>query len=294
VMACLSIAGWVFGFGVFPFLHQSGTPLGITPAAALCFILCWVSLWVLRESTGNSSKGSSPDKVFLDASLILASLNKGANVDKTLGEDCAPGPGKQGGQRSQGDENKALGVGLARSGAVEGNGVERDELEKNRSAPRFPRRLAQLFASVAVVISVAVLAGYMFGLHAGPVSAGGWASHLGAVLNEWGDSGAQGSFSTRMAPSAALAFLLNGVALTMLDVETRGGARPAQYLGVVALFLSRLVALVHAYQTSPLQNFILVKGWPEMTTLMAMIFVALSIGVICARPRSGLGALLVS
>jgi PAS domain S-box-containing protein len=294
VMACLSIAGWIFGFGVFPFLNRSGAPLGITPDAALCFILCWVSLWVLRESTGKSSEGTSSDKVLLDADLILASLIKGANADKTLGEDCAPGPGKQGGQRSQGDENKALGVGLAQSGAVEGNGVERDKLEKNGAAPRFPRRLAQLFASVAVVISVAVLAGYMFGLHAGPVSAGGWASHLGAVLNEWGDSGARGSFSTRMAPSAAFAFLLNGVALTMLDVETRGGARPAQHLGLIALFLSLLVALGQAYQTSPLQNFILVRGWPEMTTVMAMIFVALSIGVVCARPRSGLVALLSS
>src|SRR5262249_22908085 len=219
----------------------------------------------LRESTGKSSEGTSPDKVFLDADMILASLVKGANVDKALGEDRAPGPGKQGGQRSKGDEDKALGAGLAQSGAGEGNGVERDKLEKNRSAPRLPRRLAQLFASVAVVISIAVLAGYMFGLHAGPVSADGWASHLGAVLNEWGDSAARGSFSTRMAPSAAFAFLLNGIALTMLDVETRGGARPAQHLGLTALFLSLLIALGKAYQTSPLQNFILFKGWPQMT-----------------------------
>src|SRR5262249_9803169 len=135
VMACLSIAGWIFGFGVFPFLNQSGASLGITPDAALCFILCWVSLWVLRESTGNSSEGTSPDKVFLDADLILASLVKGANVDKALGKDCAPGPGKQGGQRSQGDEDKALGVGLAQSiaaeGAVEGKVVEGDKLGKN-------------------------------------------------------------------------------------------------------------------------------------------------------------------
>src|SRR4030095_16819236 len=115
-----------------------------------------------------------------------------------------------------------------------------------------------------------------------------------AVLNEWGDSGARGSFSTRMAPSAALAFLLNGVALTMLDVETRGGARPAQHLGLTALFLALWVALDQAYQTSPLQNFILVKGWPEMTSVMAIIFVALSIGVVCARPRSGLVAVLRS
>src|SRR5215510_164092 len=298
VMACLSIAGWIFGFVVFPFLNQSGAPLGITPDAALCFILCWVSLWVLRESTGKSSEGASADKGFLDADVILASLIKGANGDKALGKAGSPDPGKQGGQRSQGDEDKASGVGLAQSitaeGAVEGNGVEGDKMEKKSSAPGFPRRLAQLFASVAVVISIAVLAGYVLGLNAGPVSAGGWASHLGAVLNELGDSGGQGSFSTRMAPSAAFAFLLNGVALTMLDVETRGGGRPAQHLGLTALFLSLLVALGQAYQTSPLQNFILFKGWPEMTTVMAMIFVALSIGVLCARPRSGMVALMSS
>ena len=291
VMACLSIAGWVFGFGVFPFFNQSGAPLGITPDAALCFILCWVSLWVLRESTGKSSEEASADKRFLDVDLILASLIKRVNEDKALGGGGAPELRKQGGQRSQGDEDDASGVNLAQSSAVEGNGGGRNKLEKKSSASGLPRRIAQLFASVAVVISMSVLAGYMFGLDAWSVSAGEWVSRLGAAL---GDSGGQGSFSTRMAPSAAFAFLLNGIALTMLDVETRGGARPAQHLGLTALFLSLLVALGQAYQTSPLQNLILINGWPEMTTVMAMIFVALSIGVVCARPRSGVASLLSS
>jgi PAS domain S-box-containing protein len=197
----------------------------------------------------------------------------------------------EGSLREQGAEDKSLGAGGARSGAVEANVAERDKPEKKISARGFPRRLAQLFASVAVIISLSVLAGYLVGLDAWPVSAGGWVSHIGAALR---DSDGHGSFSTRMAPSAAFAFLLNGIALTMLDVETRGGARPAQHLGLTALFMSLLVALGHTYQTSPLQNFILVSGWPEMTTLMAMIFVALSIGVVCARPRSGLVSLLSS
>src|SRR5262245_20963945 len=284
IMACLAIAGWIFGFGVFPFLNQSRAPLGITPDAALCFILCWVSLWVLRESTGKSSEvvrgGEAPaDKVFLDADLIRASLIGGS--DEAVPDEAA--------------EDKALGGGVAQSGAAEGNGGERDKQEKKSTARGFPRRLAQLFASVAVVISVSVLAGYLFGLVAWPVSAGGWASRLGAVL---GELSRQGSLSARMAPSAAFAFLLNGVALTMLDVETRSGARPAQHLGLTAMFLSLLVVLGHAYQISPLQNSIGARGWaggwPEMTTLMAMIFVALSIGVVCARPRKGLVSLLSS
>ncbi len=267
VMACLAIVSRIFGFGVFPFLNQSGAPLGITPDAALCFILCWVSLWVLRES---ASEKASVDKFLNEAALVRASLIGASGEDKALGEASA------------------------QPGVAEEDEAEQDKSEEKSSAGGFLRRLAQLFASIAVVISLSVLAGYLFSLDAWPVSASGWVSQLSAVLSDWGDSIGQGSFSTRMAPSAAFAFLLNGVALTMLDVETRGGARPAQHLGLTALFLSLLVALGHAYQTSPLQNFIVARGWPEMTTLMAMIFVALSIGVVCARPRNGLVSLLSS
>jgi PAS domain S-box-containing protein len=238
VMACLAITSWMFGFGLFPYLNQSGAPLGITPDAALCFILCWVSLWVLRESTGK------------------------------LSEDLDEG------------------------GAAEGDKPEQKSFVHSLAVRAFLRRLAQLFASVAVVISMSVLAGYLFGLDAWHAQASGWASQFSSVLGNWGDWGGQGILATRMAPSAAFAFLLNGVALTMLDVETRGGARPAQHLGLIALFLSLLIALGHVYQISPLQNFILTRGWPEMTTLMAMIFVALSIGVVFARPRNGLISLL--
>src|SRR5262249_40254497 len=50
--------------------------------------------------------------------------------------------------------------------------------------------------------------------------------------------------------------------------------------------------LGHVYQISPLQNFMLTRGRPDMTTLMAMIFVALSVGVVFARPRNKLISLL--
>src|SRR5688572_30561660 len=100
VLACLAIVSWVFGHGVFPYLNQSETPLGITPDAALCFILCWVSLWVLSESTG-----------------------KLAPVETSLDEETA---------------------------------VEMEKAEGKSHSKRFSRRLAQLFASVAVGISLSV------------------------------------------------------------------------------------------------------------------------------------------
>lgn len=257
VMACLAIVSWVFGFGVFPFLNQSGRPLGITPDAAFCFILCWVSLWVLRES---ASEKAAADKLLIDAAPIRASLIGASDEDKA-------------------EQDKS----------------EERSFAENSARQRFLRRLAQIFASIAVIIAVSVLAGYLFGLDIWLAPASAWASQSGPVL---GDMSEQGSLSPRMAPSAAFAFLLNGIALTMLDVETRGGARPAQHLGLSALFLSLLVALGHAYQISPLENFVITQGWasgwPEMTGLMAMIFVALSIGVICARPRNGLVSLLSS
>ncbi len=242
VIACLAIAGWVFDFGGFRSMNQSY--LGITPDAALCFIFCWVSLWVLRESTEKVSENA-------------------------LGEASARA------ERAEEGETE-IGRGVA---------------EKKWSVVGLPRRLAQLLAAMAVVISVLALAGRILGLDAWAAGVSGWASQVGTVL---GDMSAQGGLSARMAPSAAFAFLLNGVALTTLDVETRGGSRPAQHLGLVALFLSLLVAIGHAYQTSPLEHFIVARGWPEMTALMAIIFIALSVGVVCARPRNGMIALLSS
>src|SRR5262245_678888 len=276
VIACLAIASWIIGdrdFGL-RFLNQPGlSTVGITPDAALCFILCGVSLWVLRESIVNEKKApqakTPAEKFILESALIRASLirvpGEDEVSDKARSSDL-PRP----------DETE--------QGSPEGKGLA-------AGARGYSRRVAQLCASTAAAIAVAVLAGYLFGWGSSFASLGGWLSHLGAAL---GYGSATASLSARMAPSAAFAFMLNGIALTTLDVETRRGTRPAQQLALIALFLSLVVALGHAYQTSVLYNFLAARGWPEMTGLMAVIFVALSFGVVCARPGSGLVSLLTS
>jgi PAS domain S-box-containing protein len=262
-VAGLAMAGWIFGFGLFNQWfsshagHPGAIPPGLSPDAALCFILCGIALWALRETAGNVATAKAPaEKFLIETALLRASLVK-------VSED---------------EPEKQL-----ESGPEE---AESDKLE-NRAGV-YSRRLAQLCASVAAAIAVATLAGFIFGWDA---SVGGWLAQLAAAVGHW--SG-QGALSARMAPTTAFAFLLNGVALTMLDVETRRGARPAQHLALVALFLSLVVALGHAYQISTLYNFFSAEGWPEMTALTAGIFVALSVGVVFARPRSGLVSLLTS
>src|SRR5262249_45528445 len=253
VMACLAMAGWIFGERDFVpwFLNQHGqAALGITPDAALCFILCGISLWVLRESTGIGRKApavkSPAGKVILESALLRASLIKVPFEDEVSDKACGaalpqPDEVEQGSQ-----QGKSLAPG-ATPGATPG-------------AKGYSRRLAQLCSSVAAAIAVAVLAGYFFNWYASAASVSGWLTQIGAAAGNW--SGPT-NLSIRMAPSAAFAFLLNGIALTMLDVETRRGARPAQHLALIALFLSLMVALGHAYQTSVLYNYIAARGWPE-------------------------------
>src|SRR5262249_50650538 len=288
VMACLAMASWIFGArDLGPrFLNLPGhAALGITPAAALCFILCGISLWVLRESTGSVRNAppvkSRAEKFILEAALLRASLIRVPDEDEVSDKTCV--------------------AALPQSDEIAPDEIEHDTQEgrsfaagASPDARGYSRRLAQLCSSVAAAIAVAALAGYAFNWYAsaaGVASVSGWLTRLGASTGYWNGTA---SLSIRMAPSAAFAFLLNGIALTMLDVETRRGSRPAQHLALIALFLSLVVALGHAYQASVLYNFIAASGWPEMTGLTAIIFVALSCGVVCARPSSGLVSLLTS
>ena len=221
VLACLAMAGWIFGAGVFdPQVsnsNQSGLMLGIaagiTPDAALCFILCGVSLWVLRESAGKAPPAKPPAEKFLPTEkfLVEAALMRSSLVK-------IPDEGSE----AAWDENNSDG---AKSGSLEEKSFTR----------RFARRAAQFCASGAAAIAVIALAGYALNWDA-------WAAFGQWIRPELAPA--------RMAPGAALVFLFNGIALATLDVETSRGTRPAQYLSLAAFFLSLVAALGQAYQTS--------------------------------------------
>src|SRR4051794_14891279 len=95
----------------------------------------------------------------------------------------------------------------------------------------------------------------------------------------------------RMAPNTAAAFALVGLALALLDVETRRGIRPAQLLALMGGLIALLVVIGYAYSAISLIG---VRRFIPMALNSAIGFAVLSIGILHARPRRGLMAAVTS
>ena len=93
----------------------------------------------------------------------------------------------------------------------------------------------------------------------------------------------------RMAPNTAMGFVLLGSSLLLIDTETRGGRRPAQFLALATATLALLAITGYAYS---IISFIRVASFVPMALHTALVFFALSTGVLLARPDRGLIATL--
>ena len=98
-----------------------------------------------------------------------------------------------------------------------------------------------------------------------------------------GVSGASG----RMGLNTAAGFLLVGAGLLLLDVETRRGVRPAEWLALGAAAIAVPVLVGYAYSV---QSFRMVS-YSQMALHTALTFAVLSAGLLCARPDRGLMAI---
>lgn len=139
------------------------------------------------------------------------------------------------------------------------------------------RRIAQAFSIIVVAIAGMKLLAYKFGLD------------RGVDLLLFYKQLANDIFPNRMAPNTAFGFLLIGVALTVLDVETPSGRRPAQWLAVGTLILAMLTLVGYAFYVS---SFRQVASYIPMALHTAVGFALISSGVLCARPGHGIMALL--
>jgi PAS domain S-box-containing protein len=89
--------------------------------------------------------------------------------------------------------------------------------------------------------------------------------------------------SGRMAPSEAIELLLAGGALLLLDTETRLGRRPTELLALLLAGIALPILVAFLYGALPRDN-------TEISGLSAVAFILLAVGLLFARPRRGLMA----
>ena len=94
----------------------------------------------------------------------------------------------------------------------------------------------------------------------------------------------------RMATNTAFSLTLLGLALLLLDVVTRGGRRPAQWLSSLGLALAALSLVGHLYGVRALYQF---DAAAAMAPPTATAIFFLHLGVLAARPEAGWMGLLV-
>jgi PAS domain S-box-containing protein len=131
------------------------------------------------------------------------------------------------------------------------------------------RYAARAFALLTVLLGLVVLGQYLYRVDLG----------IDRLLFNGG------TMRGRMAPGDALELLLVGLALLLVDTETNAGRRPTEFLALVvgALALPTLVSFTFGALPRP----------ATMTSLLlAAAFCLLACGLLFARPRRGLTAIL--
>jgi len=152
--------------------------------------------------------------------------------------------------------------------------------QAKRTRFRLGRYVAWGSASLVAVLGLLTLVEYLFG----------WNLGIDQLLFTEPSGTAQTIYPGRLAPNTALSFLLIGLALLLLDVQTRRGHRPAQYLigleGIIATVA--LVGYVYGasvlYSPSPAAN--------PMSLPAVLAGVVAFVGLGLARPGPALLTLL--
>ncbi|GAB2822052.1 hypothetical protein GCM10027200_21860 [Lentzea nigeriaca] len=138
------------------------------------------------------------------------------------------------------------------------------------STPR--RRAGQALGLVVALVGALVLAEYLTGLHLGIDTL-----LFPARAREW----AVTDFPGRLSPHTAVAFVLSGLALVLLDTDGRRGYRPSAVLAPAGALVAVVALLGHAYGIVYLSGDSRVGQMPFNT---ALCLIALSTGLVACRP----------
>jgi PAS domain S-box-containing protein len=154
-------------------------------------------------------------------------------------------------------------------------------LQAPQAPDRRARRLAQGCALVVVLIAVLTLVEYAAGRNLG----------IDELLFADRPGGHSAPFPGRMGANTALNFLLLGLALLGLDVETRGGQRPAQLLALAGGAVAVIALIGYLYSVTAFYG---IASYTQMALHTAGTFVMLAAGVLIAHPDRGVMATMTS
>jgi PAS domain S-box-containing protein len=93
-----------------------------------------------------------------------------------------------------------------------------------------------------------------------------------------------GSYPGRMSITTALNFGLLGIALLLIDVESKRGIRPAQFLALIATAIASTALIGYLYGVESLYS---IGAYSSMALPTALGFAAFTLGVLFARPQAG-------
>ena len=144
-----------------------------------------------------------------------------------------------------------------------------------RRGGKWTRHIAHVCAVLVALIGMFTLIEYL----------SGWNLGIDQLLFKEAPGAVQTTFPGRMAPNTALNFLITGLALLLLDAETRRGHPPAQYLILIEGALALLALVGYVYGISTLYGGI--ASLTAMALHTATAFLVVCIGVLCARPERG-------
>jgi signal transduction histidine kinase len=149
------------------------------------------------------------------------------------------------------------------------------------NANRHAKRLGQFLAAAVVAVGAAKLVSIALGAQ-WPIDQWLFTAQLGADPTEP---------HSRIALRDALNLVLIGSALLILDVETRRGRRPAEFLVTIAAIFAALALFGYSYG---IFAYYKTPDFVAMSLPASIAFLALTVGILLARPERGAMAFVTS
>ena len=98
-------------------------------------------------------------------------------------------------------------------------------------------------------------------------------------------------YSGQMGPGTALNFLMAGIALTFLNLESERGRWVSEFLTAMVIFFTLLSVTRYAYGVESLQGFF---SYTHMGMASSLVFIILFTGLLGTQPNSGLMGIVTS